>query len=99
MAAVDSWTAAEVAYVIDRQASQRRLTEGAVKDGWILARKVALTPMLPVTGPLLIETQEGEYELPEGWEGFVAVDQAGYPYPIAKDEYEKTYEAVDPSES
>lgn len=71
------------------------LSDEAKADGWILARKVALTPMLPVlvgSEGMTVATQEGDYFLAEGWEGFVAVDQAGYPYPIAQDEFDATYE-------
>jgi hypothetical protein len=57
-------------------------------------RKVSTTPMCFVRGPFVVETQEGEYRLPEGWEGFLAVDQAGYPYPIEKSEHEQTYQEV-----
>jgi hypothetical protein len=59
-----------------------------------LHRKTALTPMVMVDGPFICVTQEGEYPLPDGWRGFVAVDKAGYPYPIALAEYHETYEPV-----
>lgn len=60
-----------------------------------LHRKTALTPMFgPITGPCTIETQEGDYNLPEGWRGMLAVDKAGYPYPIELGEYHQTYESV-----
>jgi hypothetical protein len=57
-----------------------------------LHRKTWLTPMVPVLGPFTVVTQEGPVELPDGWEGFVAVDRAGYPYPVALDEDRETYE-------
>jgi hypothetical protein len=57
-----------------------------------LHRKTALTPMVMVDGPFIVITQEGEYELPEDWRGFIAVDKARYPYPIALAEYHETYE-------
>jgi hypothetical protein len=57
-------------------------------------RKTGVTPMWFVRGPFVVETQEGSYTLPEGWEGYVAVDRAGYPYPIEKSEHEQTYEEV-----
>ncbi len=59
-----------------------------------LYRKTALTPMLDVEGPFTVVTQEGEYHLPEGWRGKLAIDKAGYPYPIEINEYYETYEAV-----
>jgi hypothetical protein len=65
-------------------------------DGWRLYRKMTLTRMRPVVGPIVIVTQEGRYELPEGWRGFVAVDTAGFPYPIEATEHARTYEEVEP---
>jgi hypothetical protein len=60
-----------------------------------LHRKVALTPMFgPITGPAIVTTQEGDYRLPSGWRGLLAVDKAGHPYPVALDEYHETYEPV-----
>lgn len=57
-----------------------------------LHRKTALTPMVMVDGPFTVVTQEGDYTLPDGWRGFIAVDRAGFPYPIALTEYHETYE-------
>lgn len=91
----DIWTEEDVSYVRgDGPAPNQGLSDGAKKDGWFLARKTALTPMLPAKGPVTVVTQEGDYELPDGWEGFVAVDQAGYPYPIERTEQANTYERV-----
>ena len=59
-----------------------------------LHRKTALTPMVMVDGPFTVVSKEGQYDLPDGWRGFVAVDKSGHPYPIALDDYHKTYEAV-----
>lgn len=87
------WTNEDVHYVLNDE-TPPGLNEGAAKDGWFLARKTALTPMLAVTGPVDVETQEGNYQLPEGWEGYIAVDSAHFPYPIAKDEFERMYERV-----
>lgn len=78
-------------------APNQGLSDGAKDEGWFLARKTALTPMLPVqAGPegIVVSTQEGDYPLPAGWEGYIAVDQAGFPYPIAADEFGATYEQV-----
>lgn len=57
-----------------------------------LHRKTALTPMVPVEGPVSFVTQEGEYELPEGWKGYCAVDKEGYPYPVSDENYNSSYE-------
>jgi hypothetical protein len=59
-----------------------------------LHRKKTLTPMIMVDGPFSVETQEGKYELPEGWRGFVAVDNEGFPYPISLENYHSSYEPV-----
>lgn len=60
-----------------------------------LHRKVTPTPMFgPVTGPFLVTTQEGDYKLPYGWRGMIAVDKAGYPYPVELFEYHETYQPV-----
>lgn len=59
-----------------------------------LHRKTALTPMILMDGPFTVITQEGSYDLPEGWHGLLAVDKAGHPYPIALAEYHETYEPV-----
>jgi hypothetical protein len=60
-----------------------------------LHRKTALTPMFgPISGPCVVETQEGDYDLPEGWRGMLAVNENGFPYPIALASYHETYEPV-----
>lgn len=94
----ETWTQEDVWYVVNDE-DPPALNAGAVADGWFLARKTALTPMLRATGPLTVETQEGSYDLPDGWEGYIAVDRSTFPYPIAADEFAKTYEAVSPSAS
>ena len=57
-------------------------------------RKITTTPMTRVSWPCVVETQEGPVTLPEGWRGWIAVDGAGYPYPITEEEHRRTYEAV-----
>lgn len=88
------WTHEDVWYVVD-DGDPPVLTTGAKKDGWFMARKTASTPMLPARGPLTVVTQEGEYRLPDGWRGFIAVDSAGFPYPIEGAEWRRTYERVE----
>jgi hypothetical protein len=51
--------------------------------------------MKRITGPATVVTQEGQYSLPDGWDGWVAFDSAGYPYPIAADEQAATYVPVE----
>lgn len=65
------------------------------KDGWKRYRQRGTRWMFPASGPLTVITREGSYSLGEEWSGFIAVDARGYPYPIAGDEHEITYEAVD----
>lgn len=60
-----------------------------------LHRKTTLTPMFgPIDGPCVVETQEGDYELPSGWRGMLAVNENGFPYPIALESYHETYVPV-----
>jgi hypothetical protein len=61
----------------------------------VMHRKKVLTPMIRCDGPFEVITQEGRYELPPGWKGYIAIDQKGYPYPIELAEQEKTYEVVE----
>lgn len=60
-----------------------------------LHRKTALTPMLFHRGPFVVITQEGEYNLPDGWRGYIAVDKEGHPYPISEENYNSSYEPVE----
>lgn len=59
---------------------------------WYAARKTALTPVVRIHGPATIDTQEGRWQLSPAWEGYLAVDRAGYPYPIEAAEFGRTYE-------
>lgn len=43
----------------------------------------------------VIETQEAAVVLVGPWEGMLAIDRAGYPYPIAGDEFLATYTPKD----
>jgi len=54
-------------------------------------QKRALTHALRINGPFEVETREGMLTCPDG---YLALDAHGYPYPIAKDEFEKIYMAV-----
>lgn len=60
----------------------------------LMHRKIALTPMIRCDGPFTVVTREGSYDLPAGWLGYIAIDQHGFPYPLALEEHEKSYEAV-----
>lgn len=55
-------------------------------------RKTATTRMAPIEGPCVVMTREGDFELPAGWRGFLAIDTGGYPYPVEAAEHARTYE-------
>jgi hypothetical protein len=59
---------------------------------WVEYRKVGTTRMVAITGPVTVETKEGEYPLPDGWQGFVALDTEGYPYPVDRAVHSRSYE-------
>jgi hypothetical protein len=61
---------------------------------WGLYRKTTETLMTPAKGPLRCITKEGLYDLPAGWEGFIALDSEGYPYPVAASVQAARYEQV-----
>lgn len=61
---------------------------------WARYRKTGTTEMRPITGPAVVETMEGPYTLPDGWRGFVAIDTAGYPYPVDAGVHRVSYELV-----
>jgi hypothetical protein len=44
-----------------------------------------------IAGPFSCETREGTLVCQDG---YLAIDSSGWPYPIAKDEFEKIYLAV-----
>jgi hypothetical protein len=59
-------------------------------------RKVGTTEMAFATVPagdtLVIDTKEGAYELPGPWEGLIALDADGDPYPVEMSVFYRTYE-------
>lgn len=59
---------------------------------WKRYRKVATTKMTPISGPCVVKTKEGDYALPGGWRGYLAIDSDGDPYPIALDVHARSYE-------
>ena len=56
-----------------------------------LYRKKNLTEAVRVDGSFETETREGKISCPDG---YLAWDSKGWPYPIAKDEFETIYELV-----
>ena len=59
--------------------------------GWGIWRKHALTKALRINGSFQVETTEGTISCQDG---YLCVDSRGYPYPVAKDEFEKIYVQV-----
>jgi hypothetical protein len=57
--------------------------------------KKAGTPALRIEGPFRVETSEGTMDCTDGW---LAIDTAGNPYPIAKDVFEQSYGLSEPAE-
>lgn len=67
---------------------------------WPVYKKKAATPALHIeeftsTGEVTVETKEGEYILPDGWDGYIAVDPDGDPYPIEGKVFKEVYEPID----
>ena len=57
---------------------------------WRWYRKKSLTTALRIIGPFEVETiHKGNVVCQDG---YLAVDSQGYPYSIAKDEFDKIYE-------
>lgn len=71
-----------------------RFTKESVSEwaGWGLYRKVRNTKAMRILGPFIVETREGVISCPDG---YLALDSEGYPYPIAREEFEKIYVPVD----
>lgn len=61
-------------------------------EGWESWRKTQLTQMVPIEGPCVVVTKEGEYPLPDGWSGQLALDSEGYPYPVEGAVHRASYE-------
>jgi len=56
--------------------------------GWGLYQKKVKTKALRILGPFTVETSEGQLNCKDG---FLCIDARGYPYPVAKDEFELIY--------
>lgn len=63
-----------------------------IKDHGPLWRKRKLTAAVRIVGPFSVETRDGVLTCPDG---YLAVDAAGWPFPINLDEFEALYEAVE----
>lgn len=63
-------------------------------------RKISTTEMVgPITlsQATAVATNEGDYMLEAGWEGYIALDNDDMPYPVAKHIHEATYEEAVPN--
>jgi hypothetical protein len=58
---------------------------------WTLHQKKVPTRMIRIDGPFEVETKEGRLKCLDGW---LAVDSAGFPYPISASDYDDMYEPV-----
>lgn len=58
---------------------------------WGLYQKKRLTQAIRIERPFQVETRRGPLTCPDG---YLALDSDGWPYPIAKDEFEKIYSKV-----
>lgn len=54
-------------------------------------RKKVTTNAVRIDGEFEVETREGTLKCPDG---YLAIDSQGWPYPIAKDEFERIYDPV-----
>ena len=74
----------------------RHFRRGALPtDGWERYRKMAATFAIYIDEPFSVDTAEGTVSLPKG--GWLALDSRGYPYPIAREEFDETYERIESS--
>jgi len=68
--------------------SKSNIQEKLSIEGWGFYQKARLTQARRVQGPFRVVTREGQIECQDG---YLAIDSGGYPYPIAKDEFERIY--------
>ncbi len=62
-------------------------------DGeWKKYRKTAVTSAMRINGPFEVQTAEGPLTCDDG---YLCLDSRGYPYPVAKDEFELIYVETD----
>jgi len=61
-------------------------------------KRPAVVRMMPLRGPATIVTVDAPTTLPEGWEGWLAIDSAGHPYPLHRDVHAVIYEPAAPTE-
>lgn len=62
------------------------------RSGWRWWRKRRATAMVQLGGPCTIVTIDGPVTLPVGWRGYLAIDEAGHPYPVTDSVHRASYE-------
>lgn len=60
-------------------------------------KKRLVVRMMPLRGPVTVITVDAPTKLPPEWEGWLAVDMAGHPYPLHRDVHAVAYEPVRPA--
>lgn len=60
-------------------------------DRWPRYQKKVATSAMRVDGPFQVDTSEGTLTCKDG---YLCIDARGYPYPVAKDEFDLIYERV-----
>jgi flagellar basal body rod protein FlgG len=58
---------------------------------WPRFQKVVPTCAYRIEGPFTVATSEGDLTCQDG---YLCIDARGYPYPVAKDEFDLIYEPV-----
>jgi len=83
---------------IDRRTRRLIMPDIITKDSlpsdpstWPQHRKKVLARMIRIDGEFTVQTKEGPLTCPDGW---LAVDSAGWPYPVSRDDYAQMYELV-----
>jgi len=64
-------------------------------DAWPRYRKKVLTRATRISGPFRVITSETENEPFLCADGYLAIDARGYPYAIAREEFELIYERAE----
>jgi hypothetical protein len=58
------------------------------REDFVEYQKINPTRMIRITGVFKVATKHGVVECEDG---YLAIDDTGYPYPVAKDVFERSY--------
>ena len=75
--------------MLDRVITRETVTTIIDPNSWRSYRKKRFTHATRIKGPFTVKTREGTLTCKDG---YLALDSEDYPYPIAKEEFEKIYE-------